>query len=779
MPFSKRAQERKEQREFDRRQERLVERAAYELERQKEEARREQARLEYAEMAAALDAAKARKDELLARLRAQQLAERKTAEQKAAQQDNLLNLIRQAAVQANREQAALAEKEALRKERQAEEEKNARRKAALQERALTSRPALDKTAAKPRTSAAEKPSESEKEKRPLARKERQNAEQRAAARKARRAELSRGTKAAPDEAARPARLESQLANEKRAAARQTRLERLKELREANQKPRISRPQEPDREKLAAEREAENSGKLRLATLQARLEERRRLEESRRKADALRTASLAERNAENQRLEVARKQTDSRRASSLVERLAELRQAEAARKHAKIRRAAVNAERSTQLRQVDELKQKSAQLRKGGREETRRAGKRHPPADERRKSPGRERSAQRGEMVKNRKPAGVRQAEAQKATTRTLLVSVPQHNPLQDPLASGILSAGLPWLRASGNLVTNISGDPILLRGVNLLGFDSTRPDPELGFATGAGITPETIDTILSWGANVIRVAINRERVLSGTHGLSSQDYLSDLDGIIQRAAQGGAYTLLSLRRLDDTSVFGTRSGPSGQPRPNFIAPQPGFEHFEMWRLLGERYEQEPAVLFDLYTAPQAPLPDDTSGIESNWDLWTLWVEMSVADLRRVHPGALCFVSGLDGGTDLSGFPLLGTANRPIPNLVYTAHLYPRESNPWQAIQALARAHPLLVTEWGGQAMDASWGERAAQLLRGSGIGWTAAHWNAEPALTKIVNNRLQPSTFGALVRRALALEGEIMAVTQPAETNILPTLSIS
>ena len=198
----------------------------------------------------------------------------------------------------------------------------------------------------------------------------------------------------------------------------------------------------------------------------------------------------------------------------------------------------------------------------------------------------------------------------------------------------------------------------------------------------------------------------------------------------------------------------------------------------MWRILGERYAQEPAVLFDLYTAPHPPLPDDMSGIESNWDLWTLWVEMSVADLRRVHPGALCFVSGLNGGTDLSGFPLLGTANRPIPNLVYTAHLYPREENPWQAIQALARAHPLLVTEWGGQALDTSWGERTGQLLRGSGIGWTAAHWNAEPTLTRIVNDRLQPSTFGAVVRRALALEGEIMAVTQPAESNLFPTLSI-
>ena len=736
MPFSKRAQERKDQHEADRRQERLEERAAYELERLKEEERREQARLEYEEMTAALDAAKARRDELLTRLRAQRLAERKAAEQKAAQQDNLLNLIRQAAIMANREQAAQAEKETARKERQAEEEKTARRKAALRERAITAKPVVEKVVEKPRTPDTEKPAEPDKEKRALAKKERQTAEQRAAVRKARQEEKIRVSTTVPGDAVR----QRHQVDEKRSAARQVRLERLKELREASLKERPSAAAEPAREKPATENEAEKTAKLRQAARQSRLEERRRLEESRTLAEA-------------------------RRAASLAERIAELRQLEAARMHADARRAAGNAGRSAQLRQAENLHRKSVQLRKARQEERQRARKDRPQVDERRKT------AVHGGLART-------QPQRNPQADRTLLKRVPPRNPLQDPLASGILSADLPWLRASGNLITNITGDPILLRGVNLLGLDSAAPDPQRGFAVGAAITPEVIDAILSWGANAIRVAINRERVLSGAGGWSSQDYLSDLDGIIQQAAQGGAYTLLSLRRLDDAGVFGTRTGPNGQRISNFIAPQPGFEHFDMWRILGERYAQEPAVLFDLYTAPHAPLPDDTSGIESRWDLWTLWVEMSVADLRRVHPGALCFVSAMMDGTDLSGFPLLGTANRPIPNLVYTAHLYPREANPWQAIQALARAYPLLVTEWGGQALDTSWGEHAAQLLRGSGIGWTAAHWNAQPALIQIVRDRPYPSTFGALVRRALALEGEILAVTQPAEPNLLPNLSI-
>jgi hypothetical protein len=179
----------------------------------------------------------------------------------------------------------------------------------------------------------------------------------------------------------------------------------------------------------------------------------------------------------------------------------------------------------------------------------------------------------------------------------------------------------------------------------------------------------------------------------------------------------------------------------------------------MWRVLGERYANEAAVLFDLYTSPHAALPNDLTGFYTNWELWKLWVRLMVADLRQGHPRALCFVSGLDWGTDLSGFPVIGTDAEPMGDLVYTAHIYPQRPISLPALQTLARKHPLFVTEWGGEANNLGWGERVARVLRSAGVGWTAANWNAAPTLVQSRGQRLLPSRFGGLVYRELALEG--------------------
>jgi hypothetical protein len=330
----------------------------------------------------------------------------------------------------------------------------------------------------------------------------------------------------------------------------------------------------------------------------------------------------------------------------------------------------------------------------------------------------------------------------------------------DRIPSGTLSGALPWLRVTGNQVTNIEGEPVLLRGVSLLGLDSALPHDERGFAAGAGITPETIDDILSWGVNVIRVAINRARVISGSGAFSAWQYLDDLKWIVERAAAGGAYTLLSLRRLDDSTVFGTLPGPGGTRVPNTIAPQPDYDSIGMWRLLGEYFAGEPAVLFDLYAAPHAALPDDLTGFDSDWERWTLWIDMMVAELRSQHPRALCFVTGLDWGTDISRFPILGTSACPIPNVVYGVRHSPQKGVSWPSLRKLAYRHPLFVTEWGGGDNHVLWGNYTAQLLRAEAIGWTAAHWNVETPLSQRVQNRLVATPFGNVVRHSLAVSGE-------------------
>jgi hypothetical protein len=463
----------------------------------------------------------------------------------------------------------------------------------------------------------------------------------------------------------------------------------------------------------------------------------------RRRDAKFNAAQERRRAEN----AARTAEADQRAARITARQEESR---AARRNESAARAAEAEQRAAQIAVYQEesraaKRAESAAAERAAAATAERQSERHAAAQEGR------RDVTAAGLAATRAAAGSAEREASAGRA-------PDTQPLRAHIASGALSGDLPWLRVNGRRLVDLDGAPVLLRGVNLEGMDATPPDPEAGYAAAAGVTEDVIDGIIGWGANVIRVAINRDWVLHGHDEAADFAYVAELDRIVERASAGGAYTLLSLRRLDVVTSFGTRRERDGTTVTNFIAPQPDYDSIGMWRLLGERYADEPAVLFDLYAAPHRALSDDLSGYDTRWDLWSVWVRLMLADLRRMHPRSLCFVAGLDWGTDLSGFPVRGTAGEPIPNLVYAARVLQGSAAPWVALDALARHHPVFVTEWSGAAAETLWGEQVAMRLRAGGFGWAASDWKAlQPSAGG-------PSKLGAVVRRALAL-----AEQQPRE----------
>jgi hypothetical protein len=511
-------------------------------------------------------------------------------------------------------------------------------------------------------------------------------------------------------------------------------ERQRALEEQRREEALERRRQEDRE-----RERENE--RRREALQQANEFETVLEQARQRRhavlDRLRTRQRAERRREERATQRRAELVDAARA----ERRQEARAAEQEGARAEMRHTAAGRARLEERRDADQVaaqaEERRAAARQARQEEARAAEQEGARAEMRRTAAGRARSA------------------------------------LEDRIPSGALSGTLPWLRVNGTQIATLAGMPVALRGIGLLGLESAPPDPEAGFAAGAGITPATIAGILDWSANVIRVAINRARVLDGSPPWTGWNYLADLDDIIQQASAGGAYTMLSLHRLDDLSVFGTWTGPAGEAVPNHLAPQPDYDTIGLWRLLGERYSEEPGVLFDLYTAPHPRLDDDLSGFDSTWELWRPWVSMMVAELRRVHPRALCFVSGHNWATDLSGFPMPGTEGDPIPNLVYAVHLTPRQNNPWPALRAWTRRLPVVITEWTCGPSDATWAERTADILRGEGLGWVASPWTGAAPLVRTDSGRPRPTAFGAVVRRAIALAGELPGATHPTVPPIL------
>lgn len=540
-------------------------------------------------------------------------------------------------------------------------------------------------------------------------------------------------------------LQARQAEAARADADETRRADAQESRLAEQQAATQKAEQREEQQAAArqmeraeERRSEQQQAQRAATSQARRSEQQAAEQTAAQQEARRAEQRAERHTEEQyeaqRAAARQAQQEQQRAAGQTEAQHEARQS--------ARQAAARALEQREARRAAAQEEQRAQQRATEQAAAQRAAARQAQLDEQHTT------------AREARQAAQRTTERAAAARRHPLT--PERDPLQDPIPSGTMSGALPWLRTNGNRIVTLAGAPITLRGISLLGLDSSSPDPVRGFAAGAGITEATLATLLDWGGNVIRLAINRNRVLYGSAGWSAWDYLAELDWIIQTAANRGAYTLLSLRRLDDESVFGTLDG----DKPNVIAPQPDYDTIGMWRLLGERYADEPAVLFDLYTSPHGALPDDLTGFDTDWIRWTAWVQMMVADLRRMHPRALCFVSGLDWGADLSRFPVAGTGGEPIPNLVYTAHLVPGGNQPWPTLRALVQRYPVFVSEWGDQQATITWGEQTAALLCATGIGWSAAHWNGAAPLVRTVNGQALPTGFGAVVQRALALTTE-------------------
>ncbi len=316
---------------------------------------------------------------------------------------------------------------------------------------------------------------------------------------------------------------------------------------------------------------------------------------------------------------------------------------------------------------------------------------------------------------------------------------------------------LPALTTAGtSIVEALTGRPVLLRGINRSGLEYSSPQ-----GAEARITAGEIEYIVNeWRANVIRLPFNQAWALQRP-GYDAGPYLDALDFVIQTAARAGAYTLLDLQWLDAVTPRGTLTN----GRMNYVPPLPDTGSIALWRQLAERYRDEPSVLYDIFNEPHDVLEDDAApllGIDANGRTfplpsrrvtmaeWQPWATHLINAVRERNPGALIFVSGVDWGYDLRGFPLTDDTG-----VVYATHVYSSKGTDWDAAFGdLARTRPVFAAEWGGGDRDIAWGLELYRYLTALGVGWTAWSWSDDPRLIKA--GSLDTTAFGNLVRAALA-----------------------
>lgn len=313
------------------------------------------------------------------------------------------------------------------------------------------------------------------------------------------------------------------------------------------------------------------------------------------------------------------------------------------------------------------------------------------------------------------------------------------------------------LAASGNRIIDIkTGSPVLLRGVNRSGLEYSEPDED-GFASAAGLSRYEIRHIVQdWKCNIIRLPFNQDWALNGRAGRSAESYLQDIDRVIDWASCYGAYTLLDLQWLDADDPYG-----SGR---QFVPPLPNHDSARLWTRLAHRYRDHEFVLYDILNEPHDRLPDDRHPLphheggfypDKQWRVtmaeWQPWARVLVQAIRAEAPHALVFVSGINWGYDLRGFPLTDVAN-----LVYSTHVYRNKGESradWaQAFGRLALTQPVFAGEWGGSDRDLAWGKALSSYFDELGAGWTAWSWADSPHLVK----RFETTPFGGIVRGLLS-----------------------
>jgi endoglucanase len=326
-----------------------------------------------------------------------------------------------------------------------------------------------------------------------------------------------------------------------------------------------------------------------------------------------------------------------------------------------------------------------------------------------------------------------------------------------------LSHRLARLRVSGNmLIDSQTGEQVTLRGVVRSGLEYSSPG-DIGPLLKAGITAQEIQEMaVGWGAKIIRLPFNQEWALR-VEGYDPEPYLAALDFVIEGTAALGAYTLLGLQWLDSRTPRGTNSDGT----TNFVPPLPSLGSVELWRQLAVRYAEESAVLFDVFNEPHDAASDDLVpllGIDEDgltfplnsrqvsMAEWQQWALRLVETIRSESPSAAIFVSGVNWGYDLEGFPLPG-----VDGIVYSTHVYPNKGTDWdQAFGALANIRPVFAGEWGGGPNDVAWGQRLAHYLGAKQICWTAWSWSDTPRLVQLpLGPSYLPTEFGELVRQQI------------------------
>lgn len=329
-------------------------------------------------------------------------------------------------------------------------------------------------------------------------------------------------------------------------------------------------------------------------------------------------------------------------------------------------------------------------------------------------------------------------------------------------APGSSSAVVGPLHTSGNQVLDANGSPVILRGVNMFGLQSSD-NPLV-------LSANNVAQAKQWGANFVRIALSQQLWLSSSCGYDP-NYAAAVDKMVDLVTSSGMVALLDLHYLTP----GSGCGPGGaQP----MADAPGSTQF--WQQVAARYAGNPLVAFDLYNEPEnIPASVWLSGGQiydpyTGSDYQAAGMQQLYDAVRSTGAANIVFISGDNWGNTPPSQLVRGS------NIVYAAHAYtcpvpnklppqcttPSPYDPSSILGqwvTLSQQVPVAVTEFGWPTQaDGTYMANVVAYATAHGWGWSAFAWDGDNTspwslLGQVpAGGTFEPTPSGAPVLAALA-----------------------
>src|SRR5438270_8174390 len=276
-----------------------------------------------------------------------------------------------------------------------------------------------------------------------------------------------------------------------------------------------------------------------------------------------------------------------------------------------------------------------------------------------------------------------------------------------------------------------------------------------------------VNGIKSWHANTVRIPLNEECWL-GINGAnaaySGAIYRAAIADFVSLLNQNGLYAILDLHWSAPGTTLATH-----QVEMADLDHAPAF-----WSSVASTFKGNDAVIFELFNEP---LPDNQQDSDAAWTCWRDGGTCPGVPFQAAGMQTILNAVRATGATNVVALGGVGFANYlsrwfaykpsdPINNLIASWHVYNfnacSSAACWNGIPASVIAQvPVLVTETGMDACDATWWDTFLDWLdaRQTGyVAWTWNRWSTDCSSRAMVTDyyTAEPTDYGRIYKTHLA-----------------------